>query len=668
MSQHEDHSGEQPSGNYQKKADPKERLKELVFGPARDLQDQTIFHKVSLIAFLAWIGLGADGLSSSSYGPDEAFRTLGEHTYLAVALAVAVGLTVFIIAAAYSRIIEEFPHGGGGYVVATKLLGERWGVVSGCALLVDYVMTIAVSIASAGDAVFSFLPLEWQPFKLPLAIVTIIFMMILNMRGARESVLALTPIFILFLATHIPIILIGVFSHLPELPATAHQITSGFKGGWTTLGPGGMILLFIHAYSFGAGTYTGLEAVSNGLPIIREPRVENGQKTMLYMALSLAFMASGLLVCYLLFKAAPEPGKTMNAVFLERITAGVRFGHTLVVVSLFAEGALLFVAAQAGFLDGPRVLANMALDSWVPRSFSALSERLTTRNGIVLMSIASLAVLIYTKGDVRHLVVMYSINVFLTFSLSMFGMALMLYKKRKEPRSRRRLALFVIGFSLCVTILVISVVEKFGEGGWLTVLLTTSVIALCFLIRRHYRYVGKQLAKLFTELEDIPAEHEGPLPAPDPQDPTAVVLVAGYGGLGIHTVLNIFRMFPGYFKNLVFVSVGVVDSGGFKGRDSLEELKQRTEEAVSKYIKLANGLGFPASFRMAIGTDAVVEAERLCLEVSRDFPRTTYFAGKIIFHEDKWYERLLHNETAFAIQKRLQLTGRAMVIIPAKVK
>src|SRR4051812_32006192 len=137
------------------------RARALLFGPPKDVHDHETFHSLSLVAMLAWVGLGADGLSSSAYGPDEAFRQLlkgGDHTSLAVGLAAGMALTVFIISYAYSRIIEHFPAGGGGYVVATKLLGEKFGVVSGSALLVDYVLTITVSIASGGDAVFSMIP------------------------------------------------------------------------------------------------------------------------------------------------------------------------------------------------------------------------------------------------------------------------------------------------------------------------------------------------------------------------------------------------------------------------------------------------------------------------------------------------------------------------------
>src|SRR5262245_40419717 len=147
------------------------RVRRVLFGEARDIKDPSAFHKLSLVALLAWVGLGADGLSSSAYGPDEAFRQLGEHQGLAVFLAVAMAFTVFVISYGYSRIIEQFPSGGGGYVVASKLLGPRIGVLSGAALLVDYVLTITISIASGADQIFSFLPPSFLPYKLAFAFV-----------------------------------------------------------------------------------------------------------------------------------------------------------------------------------------------------------------------------------------------------------------------------------------------------------------------------------------------------------------------------------------------------------------------------------------------------------------------------------------------------------------
>jgi len=645
------------------------RLRRLLFGPPRDLQDRSLFHRISLIPLLAWVGLGADGLSSSSYGPEEAFRTLGSHTYLAVGLAAMTAFTVFVIAAGYSRIIERFPQGGGGYIVATSLLGPRFGVVSGCALLVDYVLTITVSIAAAGDALFSFLPLTWQPAKLWVDCALIGGLVMLNIRGVRESVLTLAPIFVIFAVTHLVAIIGGVVGHLPEVGTTFTAVRTDFNSGLTTLGVGGMILLFLHAYSMGGGTYTGLEAVSNGLTILREPRVHNGKRTMAYMAFSLAFTAGGLLLLYLLWHIEPQPGKTMNAALLERLTLGIPGGALFALLTILAEGALLVVGAQTGFVDGPRVLANMAVDSWMPHRFAALSERLTTQNGIFMMGVAAIAAVLHTRADVRSLVVLYSINVFLTFSLSMFGMLRRAIRgKLDEAQRHRQVALFTVGFVLCATVLVVTTTEKFREGAWLTVVVTGGLVLFCFRIRRHYRTVIEKLRDLYAQLETLPQHAKGSAGSLDPNAATAAILVSSYGGLGIHTLMNIFRAFPGHFKNVVFMSVGVVDSGEFKGERSVEVLTTRTEEMLQRYVELARGLGIPATCRRAMGTDLIEESEKLCLAVAKEFPRVTFFAGKVVFKREKWYQPLLHNEVGYALQKRLHWAGHVLVVMPAKVR
>jgi hypothetical protein len=642
-------------------------LKKIVFGAARDVHDNSIFHHISLIPFLAWVGLGADGLSSSAYGPEEAYKTLGEHIFLSVGLAALMATTVFIISSAYRGIIREFPHGGGGYVVATKLLGARTGVVSGCALLVDYVLTITVSIAAAGDAIFSFLPPSLAGMKLTVEVMFILGLITLNIRGVRESAIALAPIFMVFVITHVALIVGAVLAQAGQLPAVAAEVQSGYRHGAQALGVGGMLLLFIHAYSLGGGTYTGIEAVSNGVPIMREPRVRTAGRTMVYMATSLAFTASGLLVCYLLWHVHPVAGKTLNAVLIETVTARIPLGRLLAIVTIASEGVLLVVAAQAGFVDGPRVLANMAVDNWVPRRFAALSDRLTTMNGVLLMGGASLAALFYTHGDVGRLVVMYSINVFLTFSLSMFAMTRHeLQRRHREGVRIRSLLLFMVGFVLCATILVITLVEKFVEGGWLTLVVTSAVIFLCFAIKRHYGTVNKNLAALYEEVRGLPWTDLPPISITDRSQPTAAVLVGGYGGIGIHTVSSICDTFRGFFKNLVFLSVGVIDSGGFKGEGAVEALEASTKEALQKYCALATELGLPSTYRFAVGTDAVAEAEQLCRQTLSEFSAVTFFGGKVIFERERWYQRLLHNETAVALQRRLYGAGAIMVILPAR--
>jgi hypothetical protein len=649
------------------------RLRTAVLGRPRNLQDRRLFHRLALVPFLAWVGLGADGLSSSAYGPEEAFKALREHTYLALALAALMAGTVLLISAAYRRIIEEFPSGGGGYVVATQLLGASAGVVSGSALLVDYVLTITTSLAAAGDALFSFLPPALASSKLGIEVALTVGLTALNIRGVRESVLALLPVFLLFLVTHTLVIGGGILLRAAELSPAIGRAGSGYVHGASALGMGGLALLFIRAYSLGGGTYTGIEAVSNGLPIMREPRVRTAKRTMLYMAVSLAVTASGLLVCYLLWRVAPVPGKTMNAALIERMVDGLPFGSTFLIVTLFSEAALLVVAAQAGFLDGPRVLANMAVDSWVPHRFAALSDRLTTQNGIMLMGAAALVALLYTRGNVGHLIVMYSINVFLTFSLSMAAMLRFWFRQRARRREwRTRLVLFASALALCLTILVITIFEKFSAGGWITVVATGLLIALCVRIRRHYRSAAAQAERLFRELHELPdllRERADARPVElERGKPTAVVLVGSYGGLGIHTILNVFRAFPGHYRQLVFVSIGVVDSAEVKGEEPIEDLRRRTQETVERYVALASRLGLAATGRVALGTDVVEASERLCLEVAREFPLATFFSGRLIFQRERWYQRLLHNGTALAVQRRLQWAGRTMVLMPIRIR
>ncbi len=648
-------------------------VKHTLFGKPRNLKDPKVFHSISLIAFLAWVGLGADGLSSSAYGPDESFRALEHHTYLAVALAGAIALTVFIISFSYSKLIEHFPSGGGGYVVASSLLGPRFGVVSGSALLVDYVLTISVSIAAGADQVFSVLPIEWAHWKLPIEAVTIFLMLGLNLRGVKESVTILMPIFMVFIITHAILIFGGLFSHIPEVSRVTSEVSTGFNTGLSTLGFVGLLMIFLKAYSMGAGTYTGIEAVSNGLQIMREPKIHTARKTMLYMSLSLAITAGGIMICYLLFSVVPVEGKTMNAALLERFAGSwqlgdFEIGKFFIWISLGAEAALLFVAAQAGFIDGPRVMANMAGDSWLPHRFTSLSDRLTMQNGVVLMGSAAIATLLITGGSVFTLVLMYSINVFLTFSLTQVAMVRYWYKGRHEHKDwSRKIIIHVIGLALCFAILVVNVIEKFLIGGWITIVVTVGLVLFCFWIRKHYDDVKTKVRRLDEMLTNIPIPDADHIPAMNPNASTAVLLVGGYGGLGLHTLLSIQRLFPNNFKNVIFVSAAVIDSVKLRGSDEVAHATAEGEEALQQYVNLAHKLGFAAEFRLGVGIEVIDEVNRICVQISKQYPRSIFFASKLIFERERWYQRLLHNETANQLQRRLQFDGLNSMILPVRI-
>ncbi len=644
------------------------KVRTLLWGAPKKIKDPSIFHKISLIPILAWIGLGADGLSSSAYGPEEAFRALGSHTYLSLLLAAATALTVFIISYAYSRIIEHFPHGGGGYIVATHMLGERAGVVSGCALLVDYILTITISIASCADAIFSYLPPHLHSFKVPVACALIVFLILLNIRGVKESISVLAPIFVTFVLTHIVMLLYAIFTHTSQFRPFMHEFQTNLHHDISATGGIAVLLIFLRAYSLGGGTYTGIEAVSNGLQILREPRVHTGKRTMAYMATSLAFTAGVLVLCYSLLDLNPEEGRTLNSILADTVFNGWPLGGSIAFITIFSEGALLLVAAQTGFVDGPRVMANMATDHWFPHRFAALSERLTMQNGIFLMGISAIALLFYTHGSVSALVVMYSINVFLTFSLSELGMSYFFFTHRgSEKKWKQHISVHLTGLTLCVTILFVTTCEKFTEGGWITLLITFLVIVCCYIIRGHYRKIQKVIAAFDETLLKLPVSDGLCKDPPNPENPTAVQLVSGYTGFGVHTMLSISRNFPGTFKNIIFVSVAVIDSGAFKGAKEIEELEKSVRRSLQKYAKLARGMGFCASYRMAVATDVVETAVTLCRETAQEFPRSTVFTGQVTFSLEKFYHKMLHNETAFSIQRALQQAGITTVILPIQV-
>ena len=647
-------------------------MRRWLVGRPRSVEDPGVFHHVSLVAFLAWVGLGADGLSSSSYGPEESFKALGSHVALAPFLALSTALTVVIIAAAYSRIIEHFPFGGGGYVVATRLLGPAAGVVSGSALMVDYVLTITTSVASGADAIFSFVPPAMHGWKLPVEFLAIGVLVVLNLRGVRESVTVLAPVFLVFLVTHVVLIGGAVLSRAGEASAVGYQVRDGLSSGVATLGMGGMLALFLRAYSMGAGTYTGIEAVSNGLQIMREPKVETARRTMVLMATSLSLTAGGITLAYLLLHVSPVSGQTMNAVLADRFAGafhlgGMPLGRWFVWLTLLSEALLLFVAAQAGFLDGPRVMANMAVDSWAPHRFAQLSDRLTMQNGVLLMGGSSLIALLYTRGDITTLVTLYAINVFVTFSLSQLAMCRFWWRERKGRADwRRQGAIHVVGLVLCVGILVVNVYEKFSEGAWVTLVVTGAVVAVFAWTRSHYRKVQENLRRLDSILSSMP-KASGPARALESRKPTAALLVGGYAGLGVHSLLTIQRLFPGYFQNFVFLSVGVIDSATFKDIAEVVEVKERTRKALDAYVGLAQGLGLAATARTALGTEAVETATQLCREVAKEFPRALFFAGKLVFEQERWYQRLLHNETAYQIQRRLQFAGLNAMVLPVRL-
>jgi hypothetical protein len=644
----------------------------LLGAPLDPFSSQTRQH-IALVAFLAWIGLGADGLSSSCYGPEEAFLALGEHAHLALYMAAATALTVFVIAVGYNQVIELFPSGGGGYKVATNLIGPYTGLVSGAALIVDYMLTIAISVASGADAVFSLLPVAAQSFKLWTELGLVLLLLYLNLRGMRESIKVLLPIFLGFFVTHVVLILYGIATQAGNLPALIPETMQETDKLTQEMGWVFAVSLFLRAYSLGGGTYTGIEAVSNNVQSLAEPRVTTGKWTMFYMAVSLSFTAGGIILLYLLWHVAPVEGQTLNAVTFRAILAStgwqspvVQDGLLWVVLAL--EGGLLLVAANTGFLGGPAVLANMAADSWVPHQYRYLSTRLVTQKGIQLMGLAAFGILVVTGGRVALLVVLYSINVFLTFSLSLLGLCIYWWRARRgDRRWLHRLALSGLGLVVTGSILLVTLVEKFVDGGWMTVVITGVVIFFCLLNHAHYALVRRKIRAADEALGWIAYPEIPDPPSLDPHGHTAVFVVGSSRSGGVYALEWVRREFPGEFRNCIFMNVRTVDAHIYGGGEDLERIKRQATEVLAYFVAYCHHHGLAAKGCLGFGTDPIEELTNLAEKIYSEFPHSIFFTSKLIFERDNWYIRQLHSEAALTMLRRLHLRNMPMVILPMKL-
>jgi amino acid transporter len=650
------------------------QLRNFIFGAPRNPFDKETRRSISLVAFLAWVGLGADGISSSCYGPEEAFLALGTHEELAIYLAIATAFTVFIISFAYTQVIELFPNGGGGYRVATRLLGKYAGLVSGSALIIDYVLTIAISVASGVDAIFSFLPKDLQNIKLIVAVLLVALLAFLNLRGMKESIKFLLPIFLGFIITHFLLIIYGIVAHRHGISELVPQAVSETKEMKDSLGWFLLISIFLKAFSMGGGTYTGLEAVSNNVNTLSEPRVRTAKITMFLVAISLAFMAAGIILIYLLWGVTKVEGQTLNATVFYAITEDLKYGDwqigsIAVPIVLIFEAGLLVVAANAGFLAGPNVIANMASDEWMPKSFSSLSSRLVVKNGILFMAISAIVTLIITQGTVHILVVLYSINVFITFSLSLLGLTI--YWVRHRRRKTDWLSKFMvalIGFIVCFAILTITIFEKFYEGGWVTLLITSLSVAVGLVIKNTYVRFKRNLSQKETLFYSYNYPETVQLDeAIDKNAPTAAIIVDQTFGSGMNCLLEIKKLFPGIFKNFIFVTVGELDSNTFSEEKRWRDMRRRTKSVLNKYKNYCNANGRFAKAYIGYDTDIIEKLTQLTDRVAKDYQNVVFFGTKFIFDNENIFTQILFNHVPYIMQRRLHVKGLNMVILPMKI-
>jgi len=453
----------------------------------------------------------SDALSSSAYATEEILLVLvlagtGAFMY-SLPIAGAIGILLVLVAVSYRQTVKAYPNGGGAYIVARENLGVNVGLVAAGALLVDYVLTVAVSVAAGVAAVTSAVP-DLQDFRIIIGVAVVALITLGNLRGVRESgaiFAAPTYFFIIALTSLIVIGLVKVI--IGDAPGSllhaAPPETS--EAATKTLG----LFLILKAFSSGCAALTGIEAISNGVPAFKAPEATNARTTLAWMAGILLFLFLGVTFLASRFGLVPNEHETIISQ-LGKEVLGKNFGYYAVQV---ATAFVLFLAANTSYADFPRLSAILARDGFMPRQFTFRGDRLAFSNGILALAVAASALLVIYGGKVSHLIPLYAVGVFVSFTLSQSGMVRH-WLKFREPGWRTSLAVNAVGAVGTAVVAVIIGGTKFFDGAWLSILMMALLVIGFSLISRHYRWFERQIS---VDETSLPAN----LPVASPLDQAA---------------------------------------------------------------------------------------------------------------------------------------------------
>ncbi|HSB82496.1 MAG TPA: APC family permease [Candidatus Methylomirabilis sp.] len=457
-------------------------LKRIVLGQplASAAEKHERLGKVSGLAVFA-----SDALSSVAYGTEEILLVLmaaGAGAALGYSLPIMVGITILvaIVASSYWQTIHAYPSGGGAYIVAKDNLGTLPGLIAGSALLVDYVLTVAVSIAAGVAAVTSALP-GLYPLRVEICILCVVGVTVANLRGLRESGRIFTIPTYWFVGSLYLLVLAGLFrvftGAAQPLPHEEIQATHSLT-----------LFLLLRAFSSGCVTLTGTEAVSNGIPAFRPPEAKNAALTLAWMALILGSSSLGMAYLAHVYQVVPRETETVVSVLARTI-----FGKNLLYYNLQAATAvILFLAANTSFQDFPRLSSILARDGFMPRQMANRGDRLVFSNGIIILASLSIVLLITFKGDTHNLIPLYAVGVFLSFTLSQSGMVRHWLKERRA--APHHIALNGLGAVATGVVCIVIAVTKFTHGAWMVIVLIPLLVLGLLRVRQHYAEVARTLS------------------------------------------------------------------------------------------------------------------------------------------------------------------------------
>ncbi|BAY90439.1 MULTISPECIES: APC family permease [unclassified Tolypothrix] len=564
--------------------------------------------------------LSSDALSSVAYATEEILLVLvaaGSGALgLSLPIAIAIILLLCIVVLSYRQTIRAYPQGGGSYIVARENLGLYPGLVAGGSLMIDYILTVTVSISAGTAALTSAVP-ALRPFTVSLCLIFIFLLTLANLRGVKES----GRIFMIptygFIVSIFVLIAIGLFKQvtgqaIAEYPPIPVQE--------------GLSLFFIlRAFSAGCTALTGVEAISDGVLAFKEPEWKNARITLLYLGGILGLMFIGITYLSNVYHVVPEEGQTVVSLLGREILGNNAFYYFVQIVTLL----VLLLAANTSYADFPRLCYFLARDGFLPRQLALLGDRLVYSNGIILLSLCAGILVIIFKGQVNAVIPLYAVGVFTSFTLSQAGMVRHWFQSR-EPNWRASAFMNGLGAIATLVVLIVIVSTKFLLGAWLVVVAIPVVVALFSSIHRHYQYVAERLS-----IQGIAPRSYIPRPKPEVVTHPAVVVV-GHLNRGTVEALD-------YARTIADEIVAVhVDINGSTDREKLQEKWRQLESDIPLEI-------IDSPYRSVITpiVDFVAQFEERHPDV---------FTTIVIpaFVTRNWWDSILHNQTTLFLKTALR--------------
>ncbi|MBY0232166.1 MAG: APC family permease [Gemmataceae bacterium] len=592
--------------------------------------------RVGVVAGIPMLGL--DALGSAAYGPEAALTLLIPLGVAGLAyvgpLTALILLLLLIVYLSYRQTIAAYPHGGGSYTVAKENLGVLPGLLAAAALMLDYVLVVAVGISAGVGALISAVP-ELKPWTLPLCLVILALITIVNLRGVKESGLAFVLPTYLFIATLLLVIAIGIAKAVlaggkPE-PLEAPVPLEGEAA--VTL------WALMRAFASGCTAMTGVEAVSNGVSAFREPSVVYARRTLTAIIALLAVMLAGIAyLCWAYSIGAIDQESPGYQSTLSQLTAAVVGRNWFYYLTLGSVIAVLALSANTGFADFPRLCQAIALDGYLPRGFAYRNHRLVYSGGILVLATLSAILLVAYGGITDHLIPLFAVGAFLAFTLSQLGMVAHWRKEQGD----HRVSMLLNGFgALCTGVtLVIVLVSKFFDGAWITALIVPGLVLLFLGVRAHYAAVGREVAT--TQ----------PLDAAGLEPPVVLLPVGGWSAITRKALRFAMKLSPEIY------CLHVADN-----ERTMDELEGTWEQRVRE-PSLAAGREAPklvvvySPFRKLYGP-----LQQVIEDLQRSHPGRDVAVLVPELVPTRWWHFLLHNQTAAVIKAFLLFSGLRRVTV-----